>query len=149
MGKTLSLCWIDKKEVSSQERTFSSSICWHVLIWQEEITKCALPSVTEGQTRHCPLAPFVLVLFREASQPSYLFSVWMWTHVLLCASLKDFQLLLQEHMFLQPKILAQASPFGSRAINESGSWCKSRKPGHRGRQWPNYWQLLKPHFSAF
>ena len=105
-----------------------------MLIWQEKITKRALPSVTEGQMRHCPLAPLVLGLFREASQPSYLFSVWMWTRVLLCASLKDFQLLLQEHMFLQPDILAQARLFGSRAINERGSWRKSRKPGHRGRQ---------------
>lgn len=80
------------------------------------------------------LVPLVLLPFREASQCSYPFSVWMWTHALLCASLKDFQLLLQEHMFLQPNILAKASLFGSRTINDSGSWHKSRKPGHRGRQ---------------
>lgn len=124
MGKTPSHCQTDKKEVL--QHLLESA---HLAGKGNEV-RTILSNRTDAAA--AKLVPLVLLLVREASQHSYLFSVGMWTHV-LCASLKDFQLL-QEHMFLQPNILAQVSLSGSRVISDGGIWHNSRKLGHRGSQ---------------
>lgn len=110
--------------------------------------KYALPLVTEGQTQPQP-SLFFCMWDHLVRQHIMLTFFYVWIHVLLMCFSQELSASPARTRAPPVNILAKVSLFGSGAINDSRCPRKSRKPGHRGRLWPNYWQLLEPRFSAF